>query len=181
MENIKKATVVDKLFFKEIENMSTNEMVEIMYGFTSKDENAELYLPAFGDGLTENENVYQKIVMNWNRKDLLGIIDEIYDTLEKIRQMIISVNYSDIVYIEEKKAKEILPADLFGLWKKYIGTKYDLSENYVSYFEAFYAKRLCKLFEIGAPEIITRNESNLFAQAYVINRYAAAHSFVRIV
>ncbi|MBO4251356.1 MAG: hypothetical protein J5911_01695 [Clostridia bacterium] len=51
-----------------LENLTISEVVEKMYSLS--DESGVLYIPEFGDGISNNENSFQRLNLKWDKNDV---------------------------------------------------------------------------------------------------------------
>ena len=148
------------------ENLETLSIAEVAKKvFDLADENGEVYIPEFGDGLEESD-LYYKVKLNFNDKE--KAIPEIVEDAEKFAEEILSVG--KISEGNEKEIKICYNA-LLTRWENYVGTAYDRLNDTAAKFVAFFTARLFKLATLNASEIVINNERNHLVLAMIIKRF----------
>ena len=148
--------------------------------FEHTDTNGLLYIPAWPscDPDADEKTGFFKCRMNWNETDrdaALRLFESCYETMREI-----APNFDSL----RSSGAEILPEAQKSFWNAYLRdfesddndavcaeAEERVSQSPAAYDVIIRARRLCRLMELKAPEIILRGEANLFTQALVIHLY----------
>lgn len=160
-----------------LENLTISEVVEKMYSLS--DESGVLYIPEFGDGISNNENSFQRLNLKWDKNDVSVVIKECESIVYEIEMIAKTFVDKDAFNMKNEEVELVLPAMSFAVWVNYLEKDYKSVEDKKRFFVLFYAQRFYKLLQLGAPQIILNNERNLLAQAIVVNKYATSISYAK--
>ena len=152
-------------------NITPVQTVEIM--FNNTDEEGWLCIPAWTydtDVYDENKKdkaLYYNCKMHWNEEDMKTVIRD-YQLLEQSLMEITDEKPLKQIIIKNHNIApfSILSADISDI------NELKKASSSAVYYAAIRAVRLCKLYQLGAPQIILDNEGRLLAEALVIYRYA---------
>lgn len=152
------------------------ETIVSMYEHT--DTNGLLYIPAWPsyDPDADDKTGFFKCRMNWNEADrdaALRHFESCYETMREIAPQYDSIRTSGTEALSETQK---------AFWNTYLRdfesddpdvvcaeAEERVCQSLAAYDVIIRARRLCRLMELKAPEIILRGEANLFTQALVIH------------
>ena len=161
-----------------LENLTISEVVEKM--FSLSDEKGILYIPEFGDGISNDENSFQRLELKWDKNDVSVVLKECESIAYEIEMIVRAIGDKDIINMQKEEIELVLPAMSFAVWVNYLEKDYKSVEDKKLFFVLFYAQRFYKLLQLGAPQIILNNERNLLAQAIIVNKYATAIDYTKL-
>ena len=159
-------------------NLTISEVVEKM--FSLSDEKGVLYIPEFGDGISNDENSFQQLKLNWDKNEVITVIKECESIVYEIEMIAKSFGDKNISDMQKEEIELVLPSMAFAVWVNYFEKDYKKVEDKKLFFVLFYAQRFFKLLQLGAPQIILNNERNLLAQAIVVNKYAKKINYINL-
>lgn len=110
------------------------------------------------------DEIYQKIDNVEDVKNIAKLISEGKEVEDYLKDFL-TENIGEKVTDEEEKYFEKYRNAL------YEGCQQRLGKKLCAYRTILHARRLTKLYELGAPEIVTKNEGRFFAQALLLNEY----------
>lgn len=147
--------------------------------FEHTDTDGILCIPAWPYDDDAEQGMLYQCRMNWNEADrdaALRLFESCYETMKKIAEKYDS--------FRSEADAEILPEAEKQFWNTYLRdfasddidaicaeAEERVGQSPAAYDVIIRARRLCRLMELQAPEIILRSEANLFAQALVIHLY----------
>ncbi len=113
--------------------------------------------------------------------DLIADISDRLETIAEINAIAQKLEESkdvfteDYYYYNEYKKTSVSESER-TLYDEYRDALYEeaaqrVGDNVAAYDVVIRAKRLCRLFSLGAPEIIIKNEASLLAQAMIMHNY----------
>lgn len=158
-------------------NLTISEVVEKM--FSLSDENSILYIPEFGDGISNNENSFQKVELKWNKNDISEVVKECESIVYEIEMIAKTFVDKDAFNMQKEEIELVLPSMAYAVWVNYLKKDYKKVEDKKLFFVLFYAQRFYKLLQLGAPQIILNNERNLLTEAIVVNKYATSIKYIK--
>ena len=146
--------------------------------FEHTDADGILCIPAWPYDDDAEQGMLYQCRMNWNEEDrdaALRIFESCYETMREIAPKFDSIRSS---------GAEVLPEAQKAFWNTYLRdfesddndavcaeAEERVGQSPAAYDVIIRARRLCRLMELQAPEIILQGEANLFAQALVIHGY----------
>ena len=133
-----------------------------------------LYIPEFGDGISNGENSFQRLELKWNKDDVSAVIKECESIVYEIKMIVSAVGDKNLFDMKKEEIELVLSATSCAVWVNYLEKDYTQIEDKKLFFVLFYAQRFYKLLQLGAPQIILNQERNLLAQAVVVNKYATS-------
>ena len=161
-----------------LENLTIAEVVEKM--FSLSDEKGELYIPEFGDGISNGENDYQMLKLKWNKNDVSAVIKECESIVYEIQIIAKAFVDKDARDMKKEEIELGLPAMSCAVWVNYLEKDYKQVEDKKELFVLFYAQRFYKLLQLGAPQIVLNNERNLLTEAIVVKKYATTINYLKL-
>lgn len=159
-----------------LETLTITEVVEKM--FSLSDENGVLYVPEFGDGISNDENSFQRLELKWNKDDVSEVKKECESIVYEIKMIVSAVRDKNLSDMKKEEIELVLPAMSYAVWINYLEKDYTQVEDKKLFFVLFYAQRFYKLLQLGAPQIILNKERNLLVQAIVVNKYATSIEYI---
>lgn len=160
-----------------LENLTIAEVVEKMFSLSN--EKGILYIPEFGDGISNDENSFQQLKLKWNKNDVSVVIKECECIVYEIESIAKSFIDKDAFNMKKEEIELSLPAMSFAVWVNYLEKDYKSVEDKKLIIVLFYAQRFYKLLQLGAPQIILNNERNLLTEAIVVNKYATSIKYIK--
>ncbi len=162
----------------DLESFTIPEVVEKMFSLC--DENGTLFIPEFGDGISNGENDLQRLKLKWSKNDVSAVIKECESIVYEIETIAKTFSEKDALNIKKEEIELSLPAMSCAVWVNYLEKDYAQIEDKKLFFVLFYAQRFYKLLQLGAPQIVLNNERNLLTQAIVVNKYATSIKCVKM-
>ena len=161
-----------------LEALTITEVVEKM--FSLSDGNGVLYIPEFGDGISNDENSFQRLELKWSKNDVSAVIKECESIVYEIKMIVSAVGDKSLSDMKKEEIELVLPAMSYAVWVNYLEKDYTQIKDKKLFFVLFYAQRFYKLLQLGAPQIILNQERNLLAQAIVVNKYATSIEYIKM-